>query len=547
MRIFISTVIAAAALSAAAAEVRVEPVRAKLLHVGWDMANPAKLRDHYREMEAAMPFDGVIIPMTNADGWGASLYIWTAGRWEEEIFDRAVADLQSCEFTRFTDNFAMAWVSPGPVAWDDDAAWADIASKFGILARAARDAGLKGLCFDPEPYMQFNWGYDPDSGLSETEAVALARRRGREIMAALASEYPGMTLISFWMYSLPAARADLESALQDGHWGLYGSFLNGMWDAAPPEMKIADLNESGYNMSNTAGVQHNYLRVKRGGFPQQDPANLERYRRQISSGFGFYLDPYVDCRPGWIRHDGTQLATLLRNMSTLLSASDDYVWFYSETGCFFGSESDEALWENQLPGLTRALALARRPADFVPELRRAAADGKLANLVANPDFRADPELRRDRATRSDWVLLDEFPGYDFWFETAAGTAELAETGGRREGRAIRLGGQIMALNVPVAAVPGSTYCLEAWYKAVGPVQMAASVGMVTPSGEWVVMDCPMTTGETDADGFTCLNLILGPVPETAEHLVMVLVVRPGGEGAAMLVDDIAVYRMDDLL
>ena len=67
------TLLLGMALFGAACALNAAPHRARLLHYGWDMTNPRQLREHWREMEATMPFDGVILPLTNSDGWAASL------------------------------------------------------------------------------------------------------------------------------------------------------------------------------------------------------------------------------------------------------------------------------------------------------------------------------------------------------------------------------------------------------------------------------------------------------------------------------------------
>ena len=84
----------------------------------------------------------------------------------------------------------------------DDEAWAQIVEHWRIAARLANQGGLKGILFDPEAYTEPHrqFAYTSQAGWREhtfAEYAAKARERGREIMQAVAGEYPDITI--FWV------------------------------------------------------------------------------------------------------------------------------------------------------------------------------------------------------------------------------------------------------------------------------------------------------------------------------------------------------------
>ncbi len=510
----------------AAGATGIEPARAKLLHVGWDMTNDVELRDHHREMEAAMPFDGVIMALCDSNGWGASLYPWGPGRWPEDVFDRAVDNLRSCRFEKFTDNFVLTWVSPGPVAWDDEAAWDDIAFKFGVLARAVKAAGLKGICFDPEPYEQFQWSFDPAAGLSFDDAKALARRRGYEIMEAVKAEYPDMDFLTFYMFSLPAARSD-DGNLASDFWGLYPYFLNGLWEAAPEEMRLHDLSETGYVHRDGVGALSCYSTIKRGMSPLLEPALRDKYLRQINAGFGFFLDYYGK---GWIRYDDSATRAVRRDLEVLLAAADRYVWCYGEMGRWFERSDTANGWEKLLPGVTRAVRLARDPSEVLAEFEAGRKAGEWPDRSGNPGF-AD-------ASRP-------FKGFDVTDPGAVDRVRIEPGGGRNGGNAlVYAGGSVTtAHGVPVA--PGESIYFEAWSKC-----RDAGTGIsIRWHGEsiWTGIESFGTHDETpDAEGWRRISGILR-VPDGARTAVFFLSHRGRGEAAESRIADFGVWRLDDVM
>lgn len=74
------------------------------------------LREHWRDMEQAASFDGVMFRVEAQDDQGARLSsesIWDANSWKRDWLKPALADLQTCRFERFKDNFVRFNATPG--------------------------------------------------------------------------------------------------------------------------------------------------------------------------------------------------------------------------------------------------------------------------------------------------------------------------------------------------------------------------------------------------------------------------------------------------
>ncbi len=510
------------------------PYRAKLLHYGWDYTKAGYLSWRHKLMEESMPFDGVMFPLTNEESNITSLWIWDATPWPDDVFDKDLEYLKSCNFQRFTNNFVMTWNSPGPLDWFDDGAWETVAAKYRIVARVAKEAGLKGVCFDPEPYAKFNWNYLPESGHAFDETADIARKRGRQIMAALAAEYPDMTFMAFWLNSFDRARSNQTD------WTLYTAFVDGLWDAVPPGMTVVDGVEGGYVVNTQSGALRIAQRVRRDYDAFLSPENRDRYKKQISAGFGFYLDPYVYPVPGWIKLDGTQLVTLFHNMNYLLSAADQYVWFYSEKHRMFVPEEPEISWEAKLPGLDKALRMACHPEAYVAELMQKGAEGAIANHWPNPDFDVAADKALEAPHRDDWKLISTLPGYEAWFE--GDNPAISVVDGKLE-----LGAGCVVI-APITVTGGSVYNITIPFQSADGASLYANVGFLNAQGVWVEQDNAMEEAkQPDGDGRQ-LQLLIGPVPDAAAQMVVIMRhgELPKDTGPVTIVHPSA-YCLDDLL
>jgi len=383
----------------------------KFIQVGWDSPNTAYLKDHWKEMEKGSPFDGVIYRVEakgETNQQESSLLMWTKKPWKREWFQPVLADLKSCHFTQFSDNFLQMDATPGDLDWADESGWEAFAGKVGICSWLAKQSGSKGLCIDFESYgaKQFQW--NAKGGRSFEEIQMLARKRGAVFMRAVAREFPDATLLAFWLNSanMKAGRQpDPHRILAGEAYGLLPAFINGMLDVMPSSIKLVDGCENGYYMDS----ETEFLRAAsdmRGwdgaAMRLVAPENRGRYRTQVQVGFGFYLDMYLNEEGNQYYFpplNGSRLARLQRNLNWARQVSDEYVWIYGEQCKWWNMEtawSKEAVartvgrgrsWEQAMPGLTCTIdrvrdltAAARR------EIGRQQTNNSLTNLIVNGDF-----------------------------------------------------------------------------------------------------------------------------------------------------------------
>jgi hypothetical protein len=534
----------------------VQVPRKKLIQVGWDMVDTAFLRKHIAEMEAAAPFDGILfwVKGRRMDGGTASPESgWDAAPWDRASFQGAIDDLKACRFTKFTDNFIRFNCTPGTLAWDDDAGWKALADKAAILAWICKEAGVKGICFDPESYGEKQYQYAPAKGRSFPETAALARRRGAQVMRAIAAEHRSLTLMSFWLASLCMAAGQSENSdevLATHDYGLWPAFLNGLLDEVPPGMTLVDGNENGYYIE---GPQYHEVASRMRSLTGPAlatvaPEHRAKYRAQTQTGFGFFLDMYINPegdkyyrgpKPG-----GTRLDRLGENVAAALEASDQYVWIYGEQ-CrwwpsfrfpdgtlreFMKGAGKGRMWEEGLPGLGRTLARVKAPvATARAELEALRGAGALVNLARNGDFaKKAGELPAEFATFQETDSKGRFA----WDAEGDGSALL---------RNMQFGCFIQKH----PAKPGETFFVEAMARTKGSAVPTLLVRWQRADGAWTRWDLDMTLtfGAPGADGWRRAGGVVR-VPEEVGFLVMLPLTRsPSPADSSCWFDNLGLYRM----
>ncbi len=316
----------------------------RLIATGWDSPTPARFRNELAAFEAWQAFDGTTIAATRKLPDGRVVDARNAfGRepWQWSEFAAALADLQAVKPVSATENFLFAYANPGDVDWFDDAGWSQIVDHWRLLARLARQAGLRGVLYDAEPYTpphsQFLYRAQPGADEhSFAEYEAKARQRGREVMQAVADEYPDITIMTYRLFCdlLPAVESgNVSAAIQANSYGLQPGFVNGWFDVAPPTLRIVDGNEDAYRFNSPAEFNRAFVRLKlvAGGFISDE--HRQKFRMQYDVGHGIYLDAHVNppSSPWYIdRQGGTSAQRLTANVASALAASDGYVWIYGE-------------------------------------------------------------------------------------------------------------------------------------------------------------------------------------------------------------------------
>ncbi len=237
---------------------------------------------------------------------------------------------------------------------------------------------MKGLLFDPEPYTpphsQFSYAAQP--GRTQhgfNEYAAKARQRGRQVMRAVAEEYPEITLFCYFMNSVCATatgRADPRPALAAQGYGLYPAMIDGWLDAAPPTVALVDGCESAYRYNSRQQFLESAMQIKGACQELVSPENRAKYRAQVQVSFGMYLDAYWNPKdsPWYIDGlGGPRVERLRANTSAALAAADEYVWVYGERFRWWPTPNQGVrpeTWPEALPGSEQALRYARDPLDF---------------------------------------------------------------------------------------------------------------------------------------------------------------------------------------
>lgn len=468
--------------------------RKKFIELGWDIPSTSELRESWREMEAATPFDGVMFKLEGKDGEGhqfTSEAIWDGRPWQRAWLEPALADLQSCRFSRFTDNFLRFNATPGNLEWPDEAGWAAMAGKAGHVAWLMKQAGGKGLAIDFESYGAQQFKFDASKGRSFAEISALARQRGALFTRAIAREFPEAVLLTLWMNSinLQAGTSDEPAAiLANAGYGLLPAFIDGMLDAAPPAMRLVDGCENGYYLDSA----EEYLRTAHamrswqgGAIRLVSPENRPKYRRQVQGGFGFYLDMFLnEATNRYYRGplNGSRLARLERNLGYAHEAADEYVWIYGEQCRWWGkplplpaTRGRGRLWEEAMPGITRAIAYVRNPAGAArDEIAKLRTEGKLTNLAFNGDFSqpASPESGAPPARFETWQDGKTSAG-KFGWEAKVG-------GGSAHAVRVKWGCFLQAHPVQ----PGEKYAVQAACLPRGKSNPTLIVRWQTTEGRW---------------------------------------------------------------
>ena len=405
---------ALAAGFALAAGAWASPMPKKIIQFGWGVPDTAYLREHLREMEK-LPFDGVVLELFGMrDGEKVDGYtVFRQEAWRRDWFTQCVLDLRATPFSRFTDNFLLAWVTPAAFDWFSDEHWRAITNNISILAWVAEQGGLTGICFDPEPYGDHNpWAYPEQAHADQYDFQQYGeqvRKRGAEFMRAITREDPDTTLFMLFGASAVAESLlspDLFDPIQTRGYGLLPFFVDGMLDALPAGACIIDGYEGGYYIEERAGFLEAYHVMKHNALAVISPRNRDKYRAQVLAGFGLYPDRnWSNPEWGWHVDDPSKNyytpAEFQDNLANAVDVSDRYVWVYTEAMLWWKNEKvppgyEDAVWQvRQAPRLGELAYLVRK--------RSVPADELAAYLPLEWRFRKDDQ---GLGVREGWYQPD---------------------------------------------------------------------------------------------------------------------------------------------
>lgn len=531
----------------------------KLIETGWDHVNPERMRQNLEVIEQA-PFQGLVIEFSGPGGRPQYRYAHSAEVWDESAIPGIIADLQAVRPTQLKDRFLQVNANPGSVDWFDDAGWAQVVHHWRLAARVAKQGGLTGILFDPEPYnepwRQFAYAAQPQAAEhSFREYYAQARQRGREVMTAVAEEFPDITLFCYFMLSVTGHVADLDNpmdGLVGNGYGLYPPFIDGWLDVAPDTVTFVDGCESAYLFSSQLEYLSAANRIRNTCRRLISPENWYKYRAQVQVSFGIYLDAYAnppDSRYYIDPGDLTPTQKLQANVIAALQAADEYVWVYGEQACWWptpNARAAAATWEERLPGIDAALRAAVDPKGYLTRLMAERGDA-LDNLFVNGDFGGETAAQPDGAAQSDWEMGKAPPGWSFWqAETSPGRPGWdREVGHEAPGSGTLTAVSEGCLIQSIEVRPGEVYGVSAWRRIQGEGSATIRVRWQTPEGKWHAVQLDKVLGTTAPRDEWGQVAGIVTVPEGAGKLVVLL--QAAGQRSEQDViwwDDVTVFRLE---
>ena len=551
--------------------------RIKLIEAGWERPDSADLLAHIKEIEQT-PYSGIVVMIKGKDDDGKTVVMqntFTAQPWKRKWFEQNIKELKEAKSPQLTDNFVRIGANPGDIDWFDDAGWKQIVDHWKIIAWVAKQSGLKGICFDPEPYrkplFQMNYGAQPQHAKHTFEEYrAKVRQRGREVMEAIKSEYPDMTIFSFFMNSVntaSAAKSDPQLALQTAGYNLYPAFINGWLDEAPPTITFVDGNEPAYHYNGELPYLRAANAMRNTVLSLVAPENRFKYKAQMQVGFSFYLDAYVN--PETSKYyipptDGSRVTTFKNNLEIASRVSDQYVWTWGEKYRWYPTENkgvNPQYWEEMLPGITEVLRNATDPDYWVKQaqVKFAAMEksGKLVNLITNGDFASDASVTKDSKGAADWKTKGAPPGWSTWQKSIGGKepgifkwdAIVNHTDKPGSGSGYISNMQISGTYIQSIAVkPGEEYALRAWQRfSQDGGQGNISARWQDANGHWLPVSNDTTIFETEKSKAGVWRQLSGfvKVPQDAAKMVLLLgAVSQSSPKDGVWFDDVELYKIE---
>lgn len=341
--------VAALAVAASAAVGQGLPGK-KLIEYGWDVPYPDYIRQHIREMEQR-PFDGLIFRLKDNN------HAFDTRPWAEADLRPQFDDLAAIEWGKFTDNFLMLYAAnQWGMDWFSDDQWAVIEANARLSSRAARAGRCAGVCFDAEPYGANPWAFAArEGGPSFAETYAKVRQRGAQFMRALQGGYPNMKLFTLFEFTFlghgltdPSFERRMEILQNDGY-GLYAAFINGMLEAAAPDVVLIDGNEAAYYYTTVESYFRAYHLMRQQALGLVAPELWDRFHRHQRAGMAVYFDQLMDTRTppeqflGHYLSPEDRLKWMENNVYWALHTCDEYTWYYSEKMNWWTGEFPEGL------------------------------------------------------------------------------------------------------------------------------------------------------------------------------------------------------------
>lgn len=553
----------------------------KLIEFGWDIPDPAYIKQNIDAMEKNSPYDGIGIKLdvkARQDGKEVTCSrttIFQNVKWQKEWFKPLVDDLKNIKFRKFTDNFIVLTTCPGNIDWFDDKSWESVCNNFSVMGWASKESGCKGILLDIEQYGKNRiFRFDPESRHSFAETWAKARERGAQFIKAMTKEYPDMTLFTFFWLDLNykvSNSPDVANALESQDYGLTVPFINGIYDALPATVKIVEGHEEGGYYAKTP---YDYLTLKESFIPLSKPLlapeNINKFLSQTSFAVATFLDCYINNSGSWVvkSKEMTRLDLLRRNIRLALKYSDEYSWTWGEQCKWWPIKIEDwkekksaelpgagKLWKDALSGIKEAMEqgvlYARDPMAYaLAELKA----GRLKNYIKNPGFEGSAAPAGNITPPADCIANNELCDWQTWQRTkdqrpdrnSSGTFTLDKDTGCETPCAAKLAavkdGSILQ-SVPVK--PGESYLVMASSRQKGNTPSMMAVKWRSSDMRWTAkhMDVRDSFKEALQNGWKRASFIV-TVPEEVSYMTVVFETESQGTPDCIChLDDVQAYKL----
>jgi len=548
-----------------------QPIQKKLIELGWDKPDTTSLRNNLKQMEQT-PFSGVIINITGKNEKGEKISFYHAfsnAIWKKEYFQSSIEDLKAIHSQKLTDNFVQFTANPGNVDWFDDAGWKQIVDHWRIAAQVAKEGGLKGIAFDPEPYVkphrQFDYSAQPQRDQhSFAQYQAKARQRGREVVSAVAAINPHFVILTTRMLSdvmtaalSPTPQVALPST---GFLNLCPAFINGWLDAAPSTMIFVEGTEDpGYRANNQFDFLKAGNEMRQNALSLIAPENRQKYKAQVQISFGIYLDAYMNDPSKFYYIDPkgeTPTERLHQNVTYAADVADEYIWIYGEKYRWWPTANKSVkaeTWNDALPGINEALQGAVHPqmqwmaTQKIAEIKK---KGTRANLIKNGDFSANASnTTAINNTPADWKSVGAPANWSTWqtrvskgtFSQDNAVNHDGSSGGAARLASITNGCIIQGFEVK----PGESYVVRSWLRQIGNNLGNIRIRWQTATGKWIAQskDVMIYAPTPTTQNWQMLAGMV-TVPEDAAKLIILLnATGPASPNSIIWYDDVEAFRV----
>jgi hypothetical protein len=374
------------------------------------------------------------IPAMKARGYAGSVFK-LEGLWSdvfvndpEHLYNEAAflsnyPTLKQIKRSGYSENFVLIYsqMSAG-WSWLSDTDWGYAEAKLGGFAKAAKEAGARGLLLDTEAYGFSPWRYDQAyyQGKTLAQVSQVVRERGKRFIQIVQTELPNAKIFSLWLvYPI------LE---QWSNYELLKPFFEGMLEAALPTVQFIDGNEPSYYF--LTGQEFDAAKRKlQEAYTAIDPSLTTNYKNQVKVANAIYVDGVMNTwnSPRFIGYyfanNAERLQLIQHNAYHALRTTNEYLWVYNENMDYYNNRIPAGLVDNLKEGVRKiktAQALGFSIKAFVARAtlefdRKISVSGNVKSSVQNSGVEVRSGFVDEYGDESACVVYNAYGDYDCIF------------------------------------------------------------------------------------------------------------------------------------